>query len=177
MELVKRVERAIQAAAMLAALILLAAALGPATATGSTAVSLVAGQHTVAGTVSVWVEGSTLYVRYTTVDGWVLGELHLEVAGSLEEIPQTRTGNPVPGRFSYKASFDPAEGVTSYTFLIPLDGLDGTLYIAAHAEVYRQTDAGILEETAWAEGQPFPGNNWAMYFTYTPEQQPTPITM
>ncbi len=174
---IKNTWKPLGATAIASVLLVLAAGSGLVVASDGVSVELVAGQHIGVGSVSVWVEGSTLYVRYATVGGWVLGELHLAVAGSLEGIPQTRSGNPIPGRFEYKAGFDPGEGVTVYTFCVPLDGLEGTIYIAAHAEVYRQTDVGVVEETAWAEGQPFPGHSWAMYFTYTVEQQPTLITM
>ena len=41
--------------------------------------------------------------------------------------------------------------------------------LAAHAVVQRDGFGGIQEETAWADcdnSQHFPGNNWAMWFTY-----------
>ena len=59
----------------------------------------------------------------------------------------------------------------NYTYVIPLgDWEPGTnLSIAAHAEVLLLNETGyvVQEETAWDEGDGFPGKNWAMYFNYT----------
>ncbi|MEM2386334.1 MAG: hypothetical protein QXO67_05050, partial [Candidatus Bathyarchaeia archaeon] len=61
---------------------------------------------------------------------------HLAVATSLAEIPQTKTGNPIPGKFQYSSYHDPSDFVTEYTYQIPLTwDTSKTLYIAAHAKV------------------------------------------
>lgn len=94
------------------------------------------------GYVNVWNDGTYLYVQYQIedptpstdlTDDWYITETHLEVATSLDGIPQ-KNGNPVPGQFTYKNTHD---YVTSYTYKIPLSKFnDGrTLYIAAHANV------------------------------------------
>jgi hypothetical protein len=109
--------------------------------------------------------GSTIYITYTTTGGWYLVETHLAVAGSFEDIPQTKSGNPKIGHFPYAT--DHGSGVTQYTYAIPYSG--GEIYIAAHAVV--GCDCGGDYETAWGEGPThhyFPGNSWAMYFTYPP---------
>ena len=117
------------------------------------------------GNVTVWNDNDYLYVRYSTAGCWYLAETHLAVATSLEGIPQTKKGNPIPGKFPYMETHD--WGTTEYTYEIPLNGWKGmTLYIAAHAEVHCD---GCFE-TAWGEGptaHDFPGRNWALYFTYT----------
>ena len=117
------------------------------------------------GTVSVWNDGSTLYVKYKTIGDWELTETHVAVNTSLADIPQTKKGNPKVGHFPYKMTHDPS--VTDYTYQIDLIWAPGTnVTIAAHAVVQN----GCQEETAWADcGGPnakFPGNNWATYFTY-----------
>lgn len=115
------------------------------------------------GNVTVYESGSTLYVRYTTTGGWYLAETNLEVASSFEDIPQTKTGNPKIGKFTYKTDHDPM--VTEFTYEVPRGS--GMLYIAAHAVVY--CGCTCVYETAWGQGpthQPFPGNSWAIYFTY-----------
>lgn len=132
---------------------------------------LYAGQHIEVGTVTVWNYGDILYVKYSTTGGWVLTETHLAVAESLDGIPQTKTGNPIPGKFPYKAVHDPWVG--EYTYKIDLTeadpGVVDGVCIAAQAVVMLLDDGGnmIQEETAWADGSDFPGKNWATYFEYS----------
>ncbi|MFW9864364.1 MAG: hypothetical protein ACFFET_18910 [Candidatus Thorarchaeota archaeon] len=97
------------------------------------------------GEVQVWNDVDNLYVKYTTVDGWVLTETHLDVNCSLEEIPQTQPnkkgiggGNPIPGHFMDVMEHDPA--VTEYMVTVDLDDLDcDDVFIAAHAVVQKET--------------------------------------
>ena len=103
-----------------------------------TVTNLIAGQHINVGTVTAWDDGVYLYVRYSTTDGWVLTETHLAVATSLDGIPQTKKGNPIPGEFPYSEEHCPP--VTAYTYKIDM-GEEGfevgdMLYIAAHAVVF-----------------------------------------
>ena len=126
----------------------------------------------VVGNVFVLKSSHFLLVEYSTDSGWTINETHLAVATSLEDIPQTKKGNPKIGKFPYKEDNHP-EGTDSYTYTIDLyDYIPGgdwsgkTLYLAAHAVVYHP-DYG--EETAWADtwGQYFPGSSIALYFTIT----------
>ena len=147
----------------------------------ASAVTLKAGQSIDAGSVTVSNDGVKLYVTYETIDGWELVETHLAIATSLEGIPQTKKGNPVPGKFAYSMEHDPA--AIEYTYEIDLEWVIGTeLYIAAQAEVQKAVldefgeptydDEGnqiFQTETGWGEGSDFAGNNWAMYFTFTLE--------
>lgn len=131
---------------------------------------LIAGQNIDVGEVEVWNDGVNLHVTYVT-DGWVLTETHLAVATSLDDIPQTGSGNPKVGKFPYS---DPHGPVPEWTYHIALDTIDpdwevgDTLYIAAHAVV--ECDR---EETAWGYGecdwggQFTDGGSWATYFKYT----------
>jgi hypothetical protein len=127
---------------------------------------LYAGQTMNAGTVTVTNDAVNLYVQYTTVAPWVLSEAHLAVASSLDGIPQTHRGNPIPGHFAYSAIFDPE--VTDYIFVVPLGTLSGTVVIAAHAIVQAPAGSGGTQ-TGWGFGPDFPGANWATYIQCSPE--------
>ncbi len=96
-------------------------------------VPLCAGQHIDVGTVTVWDDGTDLYVEYETTDGWLMTETHLAVENGEANIPQTKKGNPIPGHFTYSMEHDPP--VPDYTYTITLPA--GPLYIAAHAVVQK----------------------------------------
>lgn len=131
-----------------------------------TSTSLIAGQHYYAGTVWISNDANNIYVQYATDTPWVMSDAHVAVATTLAGIPQTKAGNPIPGRFAYSATFDPE--VTSYTFVIPSAGIfaaNHTVYVAAHAMVQApKSDGG--SQTGWGSGSDFPGSNWATYMTY-----------
>ena len=124
------------------------------------------------GVVEVTNDENNLTVTYRiTESGWLLNETHLHIANESEEgIPQTKKGNPKVGQFDYSEEHEPC---VEYTYVIPLDGLSGEVYIAAHAAVQLAgvdliTEEPTIEyESAWCEGEDFAGRNWAMYFTYT----------
>jgi hypothetical protein len=130
------------------------------TASNNTVVDLIAGQHIDAGDIRVWNDNSYLYVKYITSADWCLDETHLQVASSLEDIPQAN-GNPIPGRFEFKESHD---CVSNFTYTVPLAWDSCELYIAAHAVVKKKSGP---TETAWGSGIDFSGNNWATYFIYS----------
>jgi len=157
---------------------------------GASVTDLKADQTLTVGTVTVDVIGTNLVVTYTiTASNWYFLETHLAVALQLSSIPQTKSGNPIPGRFAYTMDHVPPDatgsgGTTSYTYTIPLSEIGAnpgdTVYIAAQAGVGQfawgnwDNDAAtpdtyglVLEETAWGQGLPFPdAKNWAMYFTF-----------
>lgn len=94
---------------------------------------LMAGQHEVAGTVTVAFGISNLVVTYTTNSSWALNETHLYV-GDKDLVPLTKKGNPKIGKFPYKAEHD---GANEFTYTIPMSSLNGVncLTVAAHAVV------------------------------------------
>ena len=123
------------------------------------------------GNVTVSNDSANIYVNFTTTGDWCMTETHLHIANESEEgIPQTKKGNPKVGQFDYSEEHEPC---VEYTYVIPLDGLSGEVYIAAHAAVQLAgvdliTEEPTIEyESAWCEGEDFAGRNWAMYFTYT----------
>ena len=134
--------------------------------------TLYAGQHIDVGTVEVWNDTENLYVKYMVDDPWCLIETHLHVAASLEDIPQTEKGNPIPGQFGYKSEHNCE---SDFLYTIPLANLVVELYIAAHAEVVRHYyetvwQIGDVEEinigTGWLE-------NYADEFNWAAPADPT----
>jgi hypothetical protein len=128
--------------------------------------TLFAGQTLDAGRVTVSNDAINIHVRYTLNEPWEMSDAHLALATSLDGIPQTKKGNPIPGHFAYSVVFNPE--VTDYTFTIPRGSfLPGqTLYIAAHAIVQAPASSGGTQ-TGWGYGPGFPGANWATYIQYT----------
>jgi hypothetical protein len=142
------------------------------------------------GTVTASIVGDDLIVNFDiTFAGWVMLDTHLYVGFTAPSYP------PPYSEFPYK--HEELGGVTTDSYTISLASLGAQggdiLYISAHASVwfppppnvYRDawseldpsngwekyfsiTIPGIFVcETAWGNGQAFPGSNWAMYFTYT----------
>lgn len=137
-----------------------------------TETTLIAGQSIPVGSVIVENDAQYLYVTYQTDGNWLITETHLDVATRPEDLKQTSKGNAVPGRFAYKSEHAP--GVATVTHTIDLTAWpSGTqLFLAAHSVVVSSSGS----ETAWAEGLDFPGNNWAMYFSYGVQScDPPPI--
>lgn len=133
---------------------------------------LLAGQHIVAGKITVEADSENLYVTYTTTGGWLLTEAHLHVG---QTIPQ-RNGNPVPGQFKYKAKFNPA--VSSHTFTVPRSEagfVNDCTKIATHAVVSKTNNDITQTETGWAGNIEFSGANWARYFEFCIECVDPPL--
>lgn len=111
---------------------------------------LIGGQYIYTGQVLYSNDEENLYVQYVTTGEWYLTDLHLYV-GTVDGLPATKKGIPIPGQFPYKAE-NPGNNLTIYTFIIPLNELEsnegGCYTIAAHAVVYN--DAGE-NETAWSK--------------------------
>ncbi len=119
--------------------------------------------HNKVGMVTVdWWDGDTLRIKYETDEGCYLVETHLAVVTDPNDFPMTKSGNPKIGHFPYATEHDPA--VTEVTYYVDVSGL-GPFYIAAHAVVSCDGEC----ETAWGQGvyANFPGNSWAIYFTFT----------
>ncbi|MCK0108127.1 hypothetical protein MWU58_02350 [Flavobacteriaceae bacterium S0825] len=120
--------------------------------------NLIAGQHHIAGTVTVENDGENLIITYTTNGDWTIDATHLSIGGCDDgSIPTTGSGNPKIGHFEYHSTH--SDGVNQVTYTISLDDILEDYCFAAHAEVKGPTGG----ETAWAEGTEFSGNSWAMY--------------
>ena len=136
---------------------------------------LLAGQDMRVGEVSVWDDGSTLYVKYEiSAPDWQIRETHVAVAEDPANFPQTKKGNPKVGHFAWSMEHDP--WVAEFTQEIPITelGTGASPYIAAHAEVVTMVDDEIVEESAWAAGSRFvERGSWATYFVYNVEETVT----
>ncbi|MBI2300851.1 MAG: hypothetical protein HYU66_18230 [Armatimonadetes bacterium] len=138
-----------------------------------TSYDLLAGQTTLAGHVLVNHNETTLVVRFETQDGWKLNGTHLDIEANCASVPQTRTGNPIPGKFKYKRTYSPAATSDSYTISMAAYGFRLTdpvtcIAIAAHADLSLLDGNGavVRTETGWGDGEPFPGANWGMCMEY-----------
>jgi len=86
------------------------------------------------GDVRVWNDEDYLYVKYVITNAdWCITDTHLAVAPTLDGIPQTKKGNPIPGQFDYSSAH---ECLSEYTYQIDLTwNPDTKLRIATHAVV------------------------------------------
>lgn len=135
--------------------------------------TLFAGQTIDVGTVIVANNGTDLCVTYSATGDWRIKETHLHIALTVGDIPQTKTGNPRPGKFAYSHVLNPAAATDEYCF--PLSDLGyeagADLIIAAHAVVQRLVGGQVAQtETAWGYGPNFPGANWATYLGHTVQE-------
>lgn len=139
-------------------------------------VDFLAGQHTLAGTITVGNDAENLYITYETTGDWMIKATHL-YAGTPEGLPVNKQNSPQNGHFPYKGTFSPY--TTSQTYTIPLSELPQCLTIAAHAEVVKVVDGVVVQsETAWGKGDKI-GKSWAMKFEYCiqtpPQDDPDPV--
>lgn len=119
---------------------------------------LLAGQHHVAGSVTMDIVGENIVITYFTNSSWTLGITHLSVGNCDEDwAPLNGGGNPQIGQFEYTEPY--STGPHEVVYIIPLAEFGDNFCFAAHAEVQGPTGG----ETAWAEGTQFPGNGWAMF--------------
>ena len=98
---------------------------------------LIGGRNIGLGYIIVTNDDFSCCVEFVTTDGWVMTETHLAIGMSLEDIPQTRSGNPKVGNFPYHHYLDPADDSDEYCFNLADLGYEpgDELYIAAHAVV------------------------------------------
>lgn len=134
---------------------------------------LIAGQNYLAGEVviSTTTEGKLL-ISVKTDDPWVFKAIHLYV-GIKGNLPVTKTGNPVPGKFPVISEFSDYQSAITYEFNLADITKDekGCFIIALHADVYKldEFDIPTQTETAWANGERVVvKGNWATYLNYCP---------
>jgi hypothetical protein len=125
--------------------------------------TLWAGQHIDAGGIVISADDDNIYVWYQAGGDWKITETHLAIGDDVADIPQSKKGNPIPGRFEYSTVHQP--GVSEFIYVVPRGGFGDfeEIAVAAHAVVTSPTQG---TETAWAGENEFPGANWATYFTY-----------
>jgi hypothetical protein len=144
----------------------------------------------VVGNVNVANSETTLMVTITTSGGWTLENVRWAVGTELRHIPQTRNGEPIPGRFPIHRK--PGADSTVETWRLPLIvEPDTVLTFAVNADVkikapkdgkdapdpaHQGDDENCVVASSWGEGTPFPRMRGSMYFTYT-VQQPAPPSL
>jgi hypothetical protein len=131
--------------------------------------TIYAGQHHVVGTVTATkpLDEDTMTIVYKTWGDWVITETHTDWGYALSDIPQ-RNGNPVPGQFEYKGTYNPP--VTSVTYKVHITGADCHKYIydANHCVVESIVKGKVKQtNTGWSGNEKFPGKNWALYYRKT----------
>jgi len=129
--------------------------------------TLWAGKTINVGTVTVSNDEDNLYVTYETTGDWRLEEVQLYV---LDDEPTERL---IPGQAPYKSGN--ISYVTSYTFVVPFDGLgfeavcdETMLWLQAHAAVVKIVDGVVVQsETAYGGDITDPSNgSWYGNITY-----------
>ena len=119
-------------------------------ATGYT--DLIAGQHTVIGRVRVQTDGTTLTVVYEiNQPDWGITETHLSVKGVWTEIPQTKTGNPIPGQFEFKNNHNKVIG---FPYFVDVSAFS-QVSIAAHCKVVKLSGVNTNSIPGLVPGQTF----------------------
>lgn len=107
-------------------------------------VALLAGQNIWVGFVDVQDDGGNIKVTYSITEGsWCLQHVHAHAAEDETDIPRTRRGNPIPGRFQVN---EPVDCETSKTVTLG-EVPDGDFVVAAHAVVATTNncqDEGVL---------------------------------
>lgn len=133
--------------------------------------AIMAGQSTNVGTVTVWNDGTNVYVHYQTTGDYRLKKTHLYV-GACSAIPVNNSGNPRIGLYPYQTAHG-TTGVQSFTYTIPASSLPaGTcLCVSAHSEIVAFNSSGqqTFNQTGWGQGEQInDGGSWAMKFGYCP---------
>jgi hypothetical protein len=100
-----------------------------------------------------------LVVRYVPDPDWVITETHLWVGEAPPfAYPQTRNGNPRPGKFPYKGEYDPPVAYPEeVVYTIPLSDFNyPSVDLAILAQAVVRPAAGGRQETAWGDCNPLP---------------------
>lgn len=134
-------------------------------------VDLFAGQNIDVGSVTIYNDGTNLYITVYSVDGYadMPEQIKIWVGGDLTNMPATEGGAPIIGQFPYKLT---TNGGTTYTVTIPLDEISlfnecgDLIYVVVHADVLVDGN-GTTAETAFGGDEEGPGARWWYYSEYT----------
>ncbi len=128
---------------------------------------LIAGQIHDAGTVKIYYmsqgDDYWLEIHIITEDGWMIDESQVDIQSDPGNFPATKKGNFKIGKFAYSTptTTTSTQHIYEITDDWTIDGC-GSLVIAVHAVVYKESGEEQQWETAWGNGMPF-GGNWQMY--------------
>jgi hypothetical protein len=148
---------------------------GPTTRAAPPALQLLAGQTVDVGDIVAVYDSEHVRIDVTATPGWCLRDVHLALATSAAGFPQTKKGNPIPGKFPIKRVHQPC--ATTDTYLLPTTAVVGwtpgaKVLVGLHAEVWNGATA--QQESAWGDGWAFDGANWA---TYAAASRPDPVVL
>jgi len=112
-------------------------------------------KNTIVGQLVVSNTDDSLYLAYQiTKTDCYLKETHLYV-GRMDDMPASPAYHPVVSRFPYKKLHD--ERQQRYVYVLSLKDIEPCCIIAAHADIYRQGEAGEeWREAVWSYGNRFP---------------------
>jgi hypothetical protein len=118
---------------------------------------LFAGQTWQVGNILVSNSADKICVKYVLFDtgvadlGWRMTETHVAISATdprpkpYSGIPQTKTGNPIPGQFEYSRTYESGAKSDCFSIPRPAGWTRGTkLYIAAHAAVNKPSTSHLV---------------------------------
>jgi hypothetical protein len=112
-------------------------------------------------------------------EGWLITETHAQFGNAVKDIPQSKKGNPIPGKFADVQYF---EGTDSYKYCIDLEPGSDSVVVAAHAFVTKAVPGewgtvwqiGDTESSVdYGDGGPFYRSNYADEFNWAYPAGPT----
>lgn len=122
------------------------------------------------GDVEISTDGTKLYVKITTQNGWEFDKSYVDVGDSLSEIPKNPSGTPKYSDFTYKKTHDNSND-ESYTYEITIASSDLSdlidAYITVYTDVEKGSGPGKQTKDGWIEGTKFVHWSDEMYIKYT----------
>jgi len=141
--------------------------------------TLWAGQTINSGTVTIYNDATTLFVKVNAIVGFQSEPENLKMwlGTDLLLLPMTPNGTPKNGQFPYKTTL--SSGQTEYTFEVPLSDIatydanecgKQSIFVVVHADILAPDgNGGSSAQTAYAGDQNGTTPRWWYYFTYTPQ--------
>ncbi len=144
----------------------------------TTVLDLVADQDLVVGTVTIGNDDENIFVTFEVTGDWWLANTKVFLGTDAAQIPVTKTGNPIRGKFTQDITHNPY--VKSFTHVFPMGDFEpgDVLVIAAHSTVIILEEIEgemviVRDETAWGDGgNAFTGKAWGWWATYTVQECP-----
>jgi hypothetical protein len=117
---------------------------------------------------------TTIYVIITTSDDWYINNAKVWYGTDANDLPVTKSSNPLRGKFPVNEDFVPSQ--TSITYTIDFNDIGETIeagssvYLSVHTNVemeYLEDDEPMIRiESAWGEGTEIGGKAWGWYLQY-----------
>jgi hypothetical protein len=145
--------------------------IGPVMTCGEYNSILYAGQHINTGNVKITNTNTEVKIDVNSLStqGWFIKAYHVYVGTTA--VPTTPSGNPAPGQFPYKDTFNDLQ--SGFIITIPFSELslscESNLYIAIHTEMVKldENQNEVQTETGWGYGiNAFGSGNWGWWIGY-----------